>query len=213
MVASRSDTSDQIALPGSRDVRATLDRAAVDDRADAVVVACPPHPQYGGSRSDPRLRAVSERLADRGVDCLRFDYGPWDEGAGERDDARAALRWAGERYRRVCLFGYSFGGAVAILVAAEYDRALPADIGALCALAPARTLADGAVVPDAVADVRAPAEVVYGSRDETVEWVPTVEAAREAGWRIAEVDADHRFTGRRAEAASAVVDAFDALLA
>lgn len=222
--------SDPIALPGPRDVRGTLDRASPGERRDAadrnpsrgtvssdlrsetVVVACPPHPQYGGSRSDPRLRAVSERLTDRGVDCLRFDYGSWAERRGERADARAALGWADERYVRIGLFGYSFGGAVAILVAAAQDEDDQFELDALCTLAPARTLADGASVPDAVPDVTAPAGLVYGNRDETVEWEPTVEAARQAGWRVTELAADHRFTGKRAEVASAVVDTVDTLL-
>jgi len=76
--------SDTVLIPGGRDVRATLDTAASDgSRADAVVVACPPHPQQRGHRGDERLAAVSEAPADRGIDCLRFDYGDWDEGYGE----------------------------------------------------------------------------------------------------------------------------------
>lgn len=212
MAPTQSGSSETIVPPGPRDVRATIDRTASDGHSDALVVACPPHPQYGGSRSDSRLQAVSERLTGRGVDCLRFDYGPWDEGTGERVDARAALRWAGERYARLGLFGYSFGGAVATLVAAEYDAPLPVDLQALCVLAPAQSLADGAVVPDAVPDVQAPAGLVYGARDDTVVLAPTVEAARQAGWRLTELDADHRFAGKQVEAASAVVDVFDALL-
>ncbi|RDZ92988.1 alpha/beta hydrolase, partial [Haloferax sp. Atlit-6N] len=87
--------TETILVPGGRDVRATLDRARgdgaddTDDRAtrsDAVVVACPPHPQHQGHRGDGRLVAVSDALTARGVDCLRFDYGAWDEGYGERAD-------------------------------------------------------------------------------------------------------------------------------
>jgi len=80
--------SETVLIPGGRDVRATLDTAASDgggdatgngSRADAVVVACPPHPQQRGHRGDERLTAVSNALTDRGIDCLRFDYGDWDE--------------------------------------------------------------------------------------------------------------------------------------
>jgi len=51
----------RLRVPGSRDVRAILDRRD----SPAVVVACPPHPGMGGDRSDPRLRAVSDALGER----------------------------------------------------------------------------------------------------------------------------------------------------
>jgi alpha/beta superfamily hydrolase len=223
-------TTEPVVLAGDRDVRGTLDLAGVDDdlaggdsaddgaspRSDTVVVACPPHPQYGGSRSDPRLRAVADRLTDRGVDCLRFDYGPWAEGVGERADLRAALAWATDRYAQVAVFGYSFGGAVAILVAAERaqsgdETSQSVEVDALCALSPARSLADGGDVPAAVPKVTAPAGLVYGTRDDTVDWEPTVAAARRAGWRVTKLTADHQFTGRSGEAADAVVETLEEL--
>ncbi|MFB6097453.1 MAG: dienelactone hydrolase family protein [Haloferacaceae archaeon] len=191
---------EDVPIPGARDVRATLDRANPTARADAVVVACPPHPRHGGSRTDQRLRAVAEDLTDRGIDCLRFDYGPWAEGTGERADAHAALDWAGERYARVGLFGYSFGGAAAVLVAAERD-----DLAAVAALAPASGHEDGADAVAAVPAVDAPAQVVYGARDDTADWEGVVAAARGAGWIVAELPGDHFFVGQQAKVADAVV--------
>ncbi|MFB6157503.1 MAG: alpha/beta hydrolase [Haloferacaceae archaeon] len=186
--------SDPVLVPGGRDVRATLDRSA---DAAAAVVACPPHPQHGGHRGDERLVAVADRLTDAGVDCLRIDYGPWDGGRGERTDAGNALDWARDRYDRVGLFGYSFGAGVALLVAAERD----CPVGTL---APPASLADGgADVTRAVADVDAPGQVVYGARDDTVDWEPVIERARAAGWSTVELPADHFFVGQ----AGAVADA------
>lgn len=170
-----------VVLPGGRDVRGSLDRAEgtgdgdpTGGDADACVVACPPHPQHGGCRADGRLRAVGDALAERGVDCLRFDYGPWDEGRGERADAEAALAWARDRYVRVGLFGYSFGGAVAAVAAADADPQ-PA---AVSLLAPAATLPSGEDAAAAVGGVRVPLQVVCGSRDGRVGWDRVVEAAR-----------------------------------
>jgi alpha/beta superfamily hydrolase len=214
-------TTEPVVLPGERDVRGTLDlTGAVEEGSagsDTVVVACPPHPQYGGSRSDSRLRAVADRLTDRGIDCFRFDYGPWAEGVGERADLRAALAWATDRYAQVAVFGYSFGGAVAILVAAEIaqssdDTARSVDVDALCALSPARSLDDGGDVPAAVPKVTPPAGLVYGTRDDTVDWEPTVTAAQRAGWRVTGLPADHQFTGKQSQAAEAVVETFDGVL-
>ena len=77
-------TAETVLVPGARDVRATLDESPAG--ADACVVACPPHPQHRGHRGDKRLVAVADELTAGGVDCLRIDYGEWDEGYGERDD-------------------------------------------------------------------------------------------------------------------------------
>lgn len=209
----REEASESVVLAGPRDVRGTLDRATPEDRSETVVIACAPHPQYGGSRSDPRLRSVSATLGKRSLDCLRFDYGAWAAGTGERADLRAALTWAAATYSQVGLFGYSFGGAVAVLVAAAETEQASTEIAALCALSPARSLPDGSDVPAAVPAVDAPAALVYGSRDDTVELSPTVSAACRANWQVTEFPADHHFAGRHDEAAAAVADSFGALLA
>ena len=193
--------SEAVLVPGGRDVRATLD--APDGEADACVVACPPHPQMGGRRTDRRLRAVSDALAERDVACLRFDYGPWAEGEGERTDARNALGWARERYDAVGLFGYSFGGAVALLAAAaESDEGTPPDAAAV--LAPAARLEAGLDAAGAVESVACPLQVVCGERDTTVDWEPVAERARGAGAEVVELSADHHFVGQDARVGEVV---------
>jgi alpha/beta superfamily hydrolase len=175
--------TDRRRLPGPRDARASLD--ARD--ADRVVVACPPHPQRGGTRHDPRLRAVSDALD---ADCLRVGYGPWDKGRGERTDARAALRWATDRYDAVSLFGYSFGGGVALAVAGDDPR-----IDAVAALAPAARLPDGTDAADAITRIEVPLWVGYGTDDDAVDTERTAAAARDAGATVESFDADHGFGG------------------
>ncbi len=193
--------TDTVLVPGGRDVRGRLDGP---DDAPAAVVACPPHPQHGGRRTDRRLRAVSDALVDEGVACLRFDYGPWDEGRGERADARNAVDWAAERFDRVGLFGFSFGGSMALLAASDRTDAL----AAVAALAPAAQVG-AADVPDALADVAAagvPVGVVYGERDTTADWEPVVERARDLDRPAVGLGADHFFVGQGEKAAAAVVD-------
>jgi len=190
-----------VPLPGGRDSLGTLDRPDTD----AVVVACPPHPQHGGSRSDQRLRAVSDALAPD-IGCLRFDYGPWDEGRGERLDAENALRWAGERYDSVGLFGYSFGAAVALCATAEVDRERAPN--ALSGLAPPATLVDEGDVVDAVDAVDCPVQVVYGERDTTVDWEPVVGRAREGGHVVHAIPGDHHIVGQAGTVADVVADFF-----
>ena len=215
--------SDPVFLPGGRDARGTLDTAvegagsrppgADGSTADACVVACPPHPHHGGHRGDRRLRAVAADLNAHGVDCLRLDYGPWDGGRGERADASAAVEWAGRRYERVAVFGYSLGGAVAVAAAAH-----GADVVAVAALAPpARVGAaretesgDPGGIDTAAALSTLPASlsvgVLSGARDDVVDVGPVVDCVRERGGVVREFDADHAFLGLESEVAAAVVE-------
>ncbi|QWC18510.1 CocE/NonD family hydrolase [Halorubrum sp. 2020YC2] len=199
--------SDTVLIAGGRDVRASLDTAASDGseggsgeiskgspRADAVVVACPPHPQQRGHRGDERLVAVSDALTDRGVDCLRFDYGDWDEGYGETTDADRAVGWALDRYDRVGLFGFSFGGTVALVAAASRP-----ELAGVCALAPTARLNDDVDAVAALDDVvgrGTPVRVLYATRDSTADWRPVVERAEELGVEAVAFESDHFFVGR-----------------
>jgi len=186
-----------VGIPGGRSVTGTLDRGD----SDAVVVACPPHPQYGGSRSDRRLRAVSDAVAPD-IGCLRFDYGPWDEGRGERADAENALRWASERYDAVGLFGYSFGAAVALCAAAEVGSA--AEPAALSVLAPPAHETDDLDAGGALDELDCPVQVVVGERDDTVDWRPVAERAASLGHAVERLPADHHFLGQAARVGEVV---------
>ncbi len=183
-------------VPGARDVRGSLD---APEATDSCVVACPPHPQMGGSRSNPRLTAVGDALVERGVAYLRFDYGPWDEGTGELRDVANALDWARERYESVGLFGYSFGGCLALVAAADAP-----DLAAVSALAPAARIGDDLDAVAAIDAVACPGQVVYGERDDTVDWQPVVDRATERGFEVAAMAADHHFVGQSDDVAAAV---------
>lgn len=187
-------------IPGARDVRASLDEP--DSGTDRVVVACPPHPQHGGNRQDRRLRAVADELTDRGIACLRFDYGDWDGGYGECEDARNALRWATERYESVGLFGFSFGGCIALLAAVSVD----VPVRAVVALAPADRISPDLDAVAAVGEIECPVRIVYGTRDTTVDSVPVADAARDRGGDVVELPADHFFVGQSGNVADVVVE-------
>lgn len=186
---------DAIAIPGARDVRATLDGGS---EADAVVVACPPHPQFGSSRSDHRLTAVSDALGRADLACLRFDYGPWDEGRGERRDATDALTWAREKFDSVGLFGYSFGAEIALRAAGDVTP----PPSAVSALAPP------ANAVDVLDDISCPVQVLYGERDDTVDWEPVVSRARELDIDVSSLAADHHFVGQGARVGADVASFF-----
>jgi len=213
--------SDTVLIPGGRDVRSSLDTAASDGggaesggevesddgaRADAVVVACPPHPQQRGHRGDERLTAASDALTERGVDCLRFDYGDWDEGYGESTDADNAVAWAAERYERVGLFGFSFGATVALVTAASRPG-----LAGVCALAPTARLnpdVDAVAALGVLVDLDVPTRVLYATRDSTADWEPVVERAEELGIETEAFESDHFFVGRARDVGEAVAGFF-----
>ena len=101
------------------------ERDARDHALTAVV--CHPHPLHGGTLHNKVAHRVASVLHGLGAAVLRFNFrgvggsaGTFDRGAGELDDARAALRWMEARYpgvRRV-LAGFSFGSWVAARLAA-----------------------------------------------------------------------------------------------
>ncbi|WP_049969699.1 alpha/beta hydrolase [Haladaptatus cibarius] len=185
--------SNKVVVPGARDVRATLD--VPEGETDTIVVACPPHPQFNGNRRDNRLVVLGEYLTDHGIACLRFDYGDWDEGYGEREDARNAIRWARERYGSVGIFGFSFGGGVAALAGA--DEAV--DVIGL--LAPASRLTDDLDAVEVLDGIAVPLKILYATRDDTANWEPIVERAEELGFETEAFSADHFFVGQEKKVA------------
>ena len=191
-------TDETVLVPGSRSVEATLDEPV--GSAETCVVTCPPHPQYGGHRGDRRLEAVSEYLTERGVAVLRFDYGAWDDGMAEREDVRNALRWAADRYERVGLFGFSFGGAMAALAGATTE----VDLCGVALLAPAAQVAADLDAAATLQAIDAPVGLIFGTRDTTAEWKPFYRAAETSGATIESIDGDHFFVGQSETVAETV---------
>ena len=97
------------------------------ERPAFVAVVCHPHPLYGGTLHNKVVHRTASTLHELGGDVLRFNFrgvgqsaGTHDRGAGELDDARAALEFLRARHpgTRVWLAGFSFGSWVAARLAA-----------------------------------------------------------------------------------------------
>ena len=198
-----------VVMAGGRDVRGTLDRPGAPEGGpnpehERIVVACPPHPRDGGTRSDRRLVAVSDALGDRDIACLRFDYGEWDEGRGEQVDVENAVRWAREHAAAVGLYGFSFGATMALCAATGVE-----DLRAVSALAPDRGR-EGVDAVAALDGIGCPVQVLYAERDTTADWEPVVERARELDLTVAALSADHFLVGQAETVADEVATFFAA---
>ena len=155
------------------------------------------------ARAFVRLGAAAVRFNYRGVGASAGSYA---DGIGERDDALAVIAWSRERWPGlpVYLGGFSFGGAVAIAVAARAASA------GLVSVAPA--------VDRVPADFEPPAcpwLLVHGAADEVVPaepvlaWCETLPAPPRI---VLMGGVGHFFHGRLPALAAAVDETFRPLI-
>ena len=97
----------------------------------AAAVVCHAHPLHGGMMHFKAVFRAAKALQEQGLAVLRFNFrgvgrseGVHDHARGEQDDASAALDEVERRFpgRPLVLGGFSFGGAVALLVGARQAR-------------------------------------------------------------------------------------------
>ncbi len=97
----------------------------------AAAVVCHAHPLHGGVMHFKPVFRAAKALQSAGLAALRFNFrgvgrsdGTHDHGAGEQEDARAALVELERRFPGLPLVlgGFSFGSTVALRVAARDAR-------------------------------------------------------------------------------------------
>ena len=134
-----------LTLPGGAGV-ALEARLAVPAGASAGVVICHPHPLHGGDMDNPVVVRLQEACAAEGFATLRFNFrgvggssGSHGGGAGEQDDARAALEALEQKggTAALAIAGYSFGAWIAAVVGCRDAR-----VGGLVLIAPPLGLYD-----------------------------------------------------------------------
>jgi len=87
---------------------------------DRGVVISHPHPLYGGEMGNQVVGIIQEVFGGKGWTTLRFNFrgvgrsqGEYDEGVGEQEDVRAAVRYLKDLgIKEIFLAGYSFGAWV-----------------------------------------------------------------------------------------------------
>jgi alpha/beta superfamily hydrolase len=120
-------------LPAPSQIRAIEDLRSPAGRLEALLntgredapfatLVCHPHPAGGGTMHNKVVYHAMKAFSAFGLPVLRFNFrgvglseGAFDEGNGEQEDARAALDWLDENFRRPILFaGFSFGSHVGL---------------------------------------------------------------------------------------------------
>jgi uncharacterized protein len=156
-------------LQGSAGRLEALYEEVPDPRFAAIV--CHPHPQFGGTMHNHATYRLAKAVRALGGVTLRFNYrgvgrsaGRWDRGAGEAEDAAAALRWLAERTPTLprCACGFSFGAWMCTLAGSRDDAVRGFLLAGLALRAPdLEPLRDAA----RVRDLERPVAIVQASGD------------------------------------------------
>jgi len=195
-------------LPGPAGrLEALLEEPAEAAPREAALV-CHPHPQYGGTMHNKVVYRLARGLRKSGCVVLRFNYrgvnlseGAYDNGLGEIEDARVALRELQARYPSLPLMigGFSFGSRIALRLTAQ-ERA----IRRVVPVGFPTVIAERAFMND----VQVPKFFIhsthdnFGPRPEFEKFFATVLEPKQVDWIEAE---DHFFKGALDEYEAAVI--------
>jgi alpha/beta superfamily hydrolase len=167
----RAPRAERLVIPGPAGDLQALIETPLQEGGEAPVrafgVVCHPHPLYGGTMDNKVVHTVARAFEEQGAPAIRFNFrgvgasqGSYDEGRGETGDALSVIAYGRARWPQAALWlgGFSFGGAVAVLAAAESHP------GRVVLIAPGVTKIDvtGAPAP------ACPWLIVQGDADEVV---------------------------------------------
>ena len=170
--------------------------ATYEIRGRNVVLMCPPHPLFGGSRHDVRLDRISNALLRLGISVLRFDYmRPYRGGIGEIEDAKKCLSYLKDRHDFIIVLGYSFGSVVASNIARYCDLSIY--------ISPIRAI-------DSIkfTDTKIPKLFIIATKDQIIPLQESLEIYEEASEpkAIVKLETDHFYFGKFDALSKAVVD-------
>jgi hypothetical protein len=188
-------------------LEALLDMPAAEPRA--IVVCGHPLPTEGGTMHTKALYQAAKAMSRIGVAALRFNFrgvgrspGRFDAGPGEKEDFRAAVDFAEQRFPGLPIWaaGMSFGSWIALTSGAEDSR-----VSLLFGICPPIDRYDFALV----ASSPKPKFIVHGERDELI----SIRDVRKFYAQMTEPkelvvieDADHLFDGKTSLVGDAVED-------
>lgn len=196
----------------SRDGLALEGAVDAPDAPRAVLVLCHPHPQMGGTMNAPLLLALRDDMIRRGWAVVRFNFrgigaseGTSGTGVDEVADAGGAADYAATTFDGLprAVAGWSFGGAVAVRLAATD----PSFIGC-AAIAPAVDEKPGVTAglpPPGRLGAEVPMLVVFGANDKQVSPDACTAWGTAAGADVVRVSGANHFFWAKYEQLSKIV--------
>src|ERR1041384_971891 len=125
--------NERVTLAGpAGDIEARIETPHDLAEIKAFGVICHPHPLFGGTLDNKVVYTLARSFHDLGMPTIRFNFrgvgkswGSFADGVGETEDALAVIAAGREKWpgAELWLAGFSFGGAVAIRVAASANPA------------------------------------------------------------------------------------------
>jgi alpha/beta superfamily hydrolase len=173
--------------------------------AEYAAVVAHPHPLYGGTMHNKVVFHAMKALHSFGFPVLRFNFrgvgtsaGEHDNGRGEVDDVRTALRWVRDEYHLPIIFaGFSFGTATGLRAACP-----DADVEALISIGTPINAEGRLYAYSMLAECTKPKLFLSGDHDEFAPaelLAKVVEQAAEPKRFVLVRDADHFFAGHTDE--------------
>ncbi len=189
-------------------IEALLEEPEDREPVEAAVV-CHPHPQFGGTMHNKVVYRLARGLRKAGCVVLRFNYrgvnlseGTYDEGIGETDDARTALRELQSRYPHlpVMVAGFSFGSRVAFRLSSQEPILKRVFAAGFPTRIPGEEYVQQVHIPKVFIHST---QDVYGPRPQMEEFYLTVPEPKQIRWIEAQ---DHFFAGALDQFESAVFE-------
>ncbi len=169
-----------------------------DGKPRGAALLCHAHPRHGGTMHFKLLFRVAKVLKSRGYAVLRFQFrgvgrsaGEFDGGAGEAEDARAALDFLDREFegKRILLGGFSFGASIALRVGVRDDRVMALLLLGLPVVSIDSTLENPSAKP--VLFIQGELDE-FGGRSEIEMFVQSFEGPKDL---VVVPGSDHLFTG------------------
>jgi alpha/beta superfamily hydrolase len=142
-----------------------------DSTSNDTALLLHPHPLYGGSRDDRVIRFIDDVLLNLGYTTFRFNFRGVDSYrnyrgfSGAVQDARAASEALLDKTKKesLAIFGYSFGGSVALHLASSAKADFVVTFSASLSLAK-----ENAKGLKPLSDIQCPVLMFHGSNDDMI---------------------------------------------
>ena len=172
-----------VAGPAGR-IECAVDRSDGTPRGAALIAH--PHPQFGGTLDNKVVQTLARAFVELGYESWRPNFrgvgeseGAYDGGRGEVDDLKAVYEKISER--KVALAGFSFGAAMAAMLAQRVAVERMVLVGVAVTSFEVPPVASGTIV-------------IHGERDDTIPLAAVLDWARPHELPVTVVpDADHFF--------------------